>query len=67
MLPSNWPIVISGKHVSGRQRKIKKAERLGSALEIVLSPLIDRATTNREVTTHSLFLRRRCECLSQLH
>ncbi len=53
MLPSSWLIGISGEHVSGRQSKIKKAERLGSALEIVLSLLIDRATTKRKVTTHS--------------
>ena len=30
-VPSNWPIVISGKHISGRGSRIKKAEQVRSA------------------------------------
>ncbi len=46
MWPSNWPIVISGKHVSGQESKIKKAELKSSALEAYIGSLSVRTTTH---------------------
>ena len=60
-------ISVSASVVNLIQLKLmeSKSRTVKFGFEIVLSLLIDRATTNRETITHSLFLKLHCGCPSQ--